>query len=119
MPGSWQAAGFGPWRWLEFVEHELLLFAAVCFVLGALDEMVVDLAWLRLRLTGRTRSERFTPTPGAALSGIVAVLVPAWREAAVVGAMLEHCRAVWPQRELRIYAGCYRNDAATMSGGAA
>jgi len=115
MPGSWQPAGFGLWRWLELIEHELLLFAAVFFVIGALDEMIVDLAWLRLRVAGRTRSERFTSTPGGGLSGIVAVLVPAWREAAVVDAMLAHCRTVWPQRELRIYAGCYRNDAATMA----
>ena len=115
MPGSWRQAGFGLWGWLEFVEHELLLFAAVCFVLGALDELAVDLAWLRLRLTGRTQSELFAPSPSAPLAGIVAVLVPAWREAAVVGAMLEHCRKVWPQRELRVYAGCYRNDAATMA----
>ena len=115
MPGSWHQAGFGLWGWLELVEHELLLFAAVCFVLGALDELAVDLAWLRLRLTGRTRNEVFTPPPDAPLSGIVAVLVPAWREAAVVGTMLEHCRKAWPHRELRIYAGCYRNDAATMA----
>ena len=115
MPGSWQQAGIGLWGWLEFVEHELLLFAAVCFVLGALDELAVDLAWLRLRITGRTKSEVFTPLPDAPLSGIVAVLIPAWREATVVGAMIDHCRKAWPQRELRIYAGCYRNDAATMT----
>ena len=114
MPGSWQQA-VGLWGWLEFVEHELLLFAAVCFVLGALDELAVDLAWLRLRATGRVKSEVFTPLPDAPLSGIVAVLIPAWREATVVDAMIDHCRKTWPQRELRIYAGCYRNDAATMT----
>ncbi|MCA1661200.1 MAG: glycosyl transferase family protein [Novosphingobium sp.] len=115
MPGSWHPAGYGLWRLLEFVEHELLLFAAVMFVLGSLDELVVDLAWLRLRLTGRTRPQRFSTSPDAPLAGVVAVLMPAWREADVVGTTLAHCRAAWPQRELRIYAGCYRNDAATMA----
>jgi len=42
------------------------------------------------------------------------VLVPAWQEASVVGAMLAHCLKSWPHAELRIYAGCYRNDIHTL-----
>ena len=115
MTGSFAFNGFDPWQWLEIVEHELLLFAAVFFLIGALDELAVDLAWLRLKLTGRTRPQRFSAAPDAPLRGIAAVLVPAWREAEVVAAMLRHCRASWPQHELRIYAGCYRNDAETLA----
>ena len=115
MGGSIDFAGFDPWQWLEIVEHELLLFAAVFFLIGALDELAVDFAWLRLKLTGRTRPLRFAAAPAAPLKGIAAVLVPAWREAEVVAAMLRHCRTSWPQRELRIYAGCYRNDAETLA----
>ncbi|HUQ13111.1 MAG TPA: glycosyl transferase family protein [Novosphingobium sp.] len=113
--GSFDLGGFGPWQWLEIVEHELLLFAAVFFALGAIDEFLLDLAWLRLRLTGRARAERFEGDPRAPLAGSAAVLVPAWREADVVSAMLAHALASWPQRELRIYAGCYRNDPATLA----
>ena len=115
MTGPFDLAGFDPWQWLEIVEHELLLFAAVFFLVGALDELAVDLAWLRLKLAGRTRPLRFVEVPDAPLRGIAAVLVPAWREAEVVAAMLRHCRASWPQNELRIYAGCYRNDPATLA----
>ena len=115
MTGPFDLAGFDPWQWLEIVEHELLLFAAVFFLIGALDELAVDLAWLRLKLAGRTRPQHFSAAPDAPLRGIAAVLVPAWREADVVAAMLRHCRASWPQRELRIYAGCYRNDPATLA----
>ena len=115
MGGLFDLAGFDPWQWLEIVEHELLLFAAVFFLLGALDELVIDLAWLRLKLTGRARPQRFAAAPEAPLRGIAAVLVPAWREADVIAAMLHHCRTSWPQHELRIYAGCYRNDAATLA----
>ena len=115
MGVSLDLTGFDPWQWLEIVEHELLLFAAVFFLIGALDESAVDLAWLRLKLTGRTRPQSFTATPDAPLRGIAAVLVPAWREAEVVAAMLRHCRESWPQRELRIYAGCYRNDPQTLA----
>ena len=115
MRGPVYFGEFDPWQWLEIVEHELLLFAAVFFLIGALDELAVDLAWLRLKLTGRTRPQSFAATPDAPLRGIAAVLVPAWREAEVVAAMLRHCRESWPQRELRIYAGCYRNDPETLA----
>jgi adsorption protein B len=108
-------ASFTALQWLEIVGHELLLFAAVWFAIGALDEMAVDLAWLRLRLTGRARTQTLDLPADAPLRGIAAVLVPAWREAAVIGAMVEHCLAVWPQEDLRIYAGCYRNDSETLA----
>jgi adsorption protein B len=115
MRGPFAFGGLDPWQWLEIVEHELLLFAAVFFLIGALDELAVDFAWVRLRLLGKTRPQPFVAAPAAPLRGIAAVLVPAWREADVVAAMLRHCRTSWPQRELRIYAGCYRNDPATLA----
>ena len=115
MRGPFGFGGFDPWQWLEIVEHELLLFAAVFFVIGALDELAVDLVWLWLKLTGRTHPLRVPSPADAPLAGIAAVLVPAWREAEVVAAMLRHCRQSWPQRELRVYAGCYRNDPATLA----
>ena len=108
----------GALRWLELVEHELLLFAAVFFALGALDELLVDLAWLRLRLAGKARdvsfASMFARAPDAPLSGPAAVLIPAWGEAEVIAAMLRHCRESWPQTAVRFYAGCYRNDSATL-----
>lgn len=103
------------WRGVELAGHELLLFAAVFFALGALDELLVDLAWLRLRLTGRARDQRATHAPDRPLEGIAAVLVPAWREAEVIGAMVRHCLANWPQDALRLYVGCYRNDPETLA----
>ena len=105
----------GVLRWLELAEHELLLFAAVFFALGALDELLVDLAWLRLRLAGKARDTPFTDNPAAPLSGLAAVLIPAWGEAEVIAAMLRHCRQSWPQTAVRFYAGCYRNDSATLA----
>ncbi len=105
----------GAWRWLELAEHELLLFAAVFFALGALDEMLVDLSWLCLRLSGKARDQRATGAPDAPLYGPAAVLIPAWGEAEVIGAMLRHCRTNWQQSAVRFYAGCYRNDPATLA----
>ena len=106
-------------RALSAFEHELLLFAAVWLAIGALDELAVDGLWLRLVLTGRGRARWLAAGsadgPPAPLRGVAAVLVPAWHEAEVVGAMLTHTLSAWPQRDLRIYAGCYRNDSQTLA----
>lgn len=102
-------------QWLAVVEHELLLFAAIWFAVFALDEMLVDLAWFRLRFSGGLRTERLTAPAQAELHGMAAVLVPAWQEAGVISEMVRHSFRAWPQRNLRIYVGCYRNDEATLA----
>lgn len=102
-------------QWLAVMEHELLLFAAIWFALGALDELLVDVMWLWLRLSGRAPTPRLTDDSKGELSGIAAVLVPAWRESAVIGAMVGHCLESWPQRNLRLYVGVYRNDEPTLA----
>ena len=105
-----------PLEWLALVEHELLLFAGVFFLIGALDELAIDLAWAWLRLTGRARTWRIerTGTSDRPLTGAAAVLIPAWHEEQVIEVTIAHALAVWPQRHLRIYVGCYLNDRATM-----
>ena len=108
--GAWS-----PLEWLALVEHELLLFAGIFFIIGAADELAMDLTWIWLRLTGRARA---VPIPqetshDGPLMGHAAVLIPAWREERVIAATIGHALTVWPQAELRIYAGCYRNDSAT------
>src|SRR5690242_3852382 len=105
-----------PLEWLALVEHELLLFAAVFFLIGALDELVVDGTWAWLRLTGRAKSWRIErgELRDAPLAGPAAVLIPAWHEAHIVEFTIAHALAAWPQRELRLYVGCYGNDPATL-----
>ena len=109
--GAWTALD-----WLLLVERELLAFAAFWFCVGLLDELAIDFAWLGLKLTGKARTPRLPVGYGAEpLSGAAAVLIPAFRESQVIGATIAHMLAVWPQRELTIYVGCYRNDAATLA----
>lgn len=111
--GTWPGQGLGL---LQAVRYELLLFAAFWFIVGALDEIAVDLAWLWLRLTGRGKAERLPRRcEGQPLSGRAAVVVPAWREAEVIGAMVRHTLDTWPQWQLSLYVGCYRNDPATLA----
>lgn len=114
-PAPLQRLQAPPWQWLALVEHELLLFAAIWFAVFALDELLVDLAWFRLRLGRGMRTRRLAHPAQAELRGVAAVLVPAWQEAAVIGEMVRHSFRSWPQHNLRIYVGCYRNDEATLS----
>ena len=105
---------------LMLFEHELLAFAAFWFCVGLIDEFAVDLVWFWLRLTGRAKTMRLPVGYGAEpLSGHTAVLIPAYQEAPVIGATIAHMLAVWPQRELAIYVGCYRNDAKTLAAASA
>lgn len=105
------------WHWLAVFQHELLLFAGVFFLIGALDDLAVDALWLWLRATGRA----LTPRRSRAalqrdpLRGAAAVMIPAWREAAVIGQTVRHTLDTWPHDDLRLYVGCYRNDPATLA----
>ena len=113
------AVGTGAWSvidWLLLVERELLAFAAFWFCVGLLDELAIDLTWLGLKLRGKARTGRLPVGYGAEpLSGASAVLIPTYGESAVIGATISHMLAAWPQRDLTIYVGCYRNDAATVA----
>jgi bacteriophage N4 adsorption protein B len=101
-------------HWLSLLERELFLFAAFWLVLGALDELAVDLAWLWLRATGRIPTRRADPPPPR-LSGHTAVFVAAWDEAAILATTLTQVSLAWPQPELRLFVGVYRNDPATFA----
>ncbi len=104
------------WQWLAVIQHELLLFAGIFFLIGALDDLAVDLAWLWLRVTGRTRTPRVrrSEIQSRSLNGKAAVFVPAWQEAEVITETIGHLLGAWPQDDLRLYIGIYRNDPATF-----
>ena len=106
----------GALPWLQVVQYELTLFAGFWFVVGMADEIAVDVIWGWLLLRGRVRSPRLAD--GIALrelAGIAAVFIPAWHEAEVIGATVAHALKAWPQENLRLYVGCYRNDPATVA----
>ncbi|QWC56267.1 glycosyl transferase family protein [Erythrobacter sp. 3-20A1M] len=110
------SAGFDAVHWLVLVQNELLLFSATFFALGALDEVAVDLLWLWGKLTGRIRTHRIDREAlPRTLAGRAAVLIPAWREEKVIAITIAHLLDAWPQAELTLFVGCYRNDDATMA----
>ena len=103
-------------QWLALVEYELLLFAGFFFLIGALDELAIDAVWGWLRLTGRARAFVMPREEmrGPSLAGRAAVLIPTWQEDRVICETIAHALAAWPQPELRLYIGCYGNDAPTL-----
>lgn len=70
--------GFTALEWLALVERELLLFAGSFFLLGALDELGIDIVWVWLKLTGRARTGRIdrAQARGHILAGKAALLIP-------------------------------------------
>lgn len=108
---------YDSWHLLALFQHELLLFAGVFFLIGAVDDVLVDVIWMWLKSNGKAKIGEvdrgaLTNRP---LNDPVAVFVPAWQESAVIGATVGHMLQVWPQRDLRIYVGCYRNDPDTIA----
>lgn len=100
---------------LRAFERELMLFAGFWFVLGISDELAIDAVWLWQRIIGKRRTHRLmADVEERALVGGAAVLIPAWQEAGVIGATIQHMLGAWKQSQLRVYVGCYANDAATL-----
>lgn len=104
------------WQWLALAQHELLLFASFFFLIEAVDDFAVDLYWIWLRLTGQAKTPRLDSEVIAqrSLAGDAAVFIPTWREADVIADTIAHALESWPQSNLRIYVGCYRNDRETF-----
>jgi len=101
---------------LQLMERELLLFASFWFIISALDELSIDFSWIWLRFTGRVRERQLNRDEEIRpLRGKTAVFIPAWHEAKVIGRTIGHMLRAWPQQELTLYVGCYRNDPETIA----
>lgn len=110
---------------LDFLQKELLLFASLSFVIGSIDDLVFDGLWifnsLKRKLFVYSRYKRATVESlgNPASARPMAIFVPAWQEAPVIGAMLRRCLQQWATSEFRIYVGCYPNDTETIAAVAA
>lgn len=99
--------------WLEWLvlgaSHELMLFASVGILLIGLDDLFFDALWLGMPRESQSDSGDQPP-----LAGTMAVFIPAWDEHRIIAAMLRRALAAWTGEDIRIYVGCYPNDAATL-----
>ncbi len=100
---------------LDAAARELTLFAAVGFLVGGVDDLLIDLAWLGHRLFGGSPRRALADLPAPPWPRALAVFIPAWDEAAVIGAMLRTALARIGHQRYRLYVGCYPNDPATIA----
>lgn len=91
--------------------------ALVIFLFG-LDDLVIDVAALARRLyRALVIFRRHRPLHEDDLrrnpEQWIAVMIPAWREAAVIGRMLETTATSFDYAHYRLFVGCYANDPET------
>jgi adsorption protein B len=106
---------------MQTARNELLLFAAVGLLLGGVDDLAFDIiygcrhVWRRFTIYRRYPRMTADILPAAQEPGTMAVLIPAWDEAAVIGAMLGHCLQQWRADDVHVFVGVYPNDTATLA----
>jgi adsorption protein B len=105
---------------VELLRNELLLFAGIGLLIGGLDDLLLDILYGTRRiwraLTVYSRIPRMTAPdlPPAGQAGPIAVLVPAWDEAAVIGQMLRRTLTLWRDEDVQLFVGTYPNDRPTI-----
>lgn len=105
---------------ITFINRELILFSAVGFLIGGIDELVIDLIWIARNFWRRlfvypshSRATSTTIAP-AQQPGCLAIFVPAWDEADVIAQMLSAATNRYGDANYMIFVGCYRNDPASI-----
>ena len=100
---------------------ELALFAGVGFLLFAVNDLAVDLIyfarrmWRTIRIYSRHQRAYASYFVFNKNPGLIAVLVPAWDESAVIASMLKAMLRRFDYDNYRIFVGHYRNDPATAA----
>uniref|UniRef100_UPI003450B03B glycosyltransferase n=1 Tax=Sphingomonas sp. TaxID=28214 RepID=UPI003450B03B len=98
---------------VDTLSRETMLFAAIGFLIGGIDDIAIDLVYLRHRAK-RAHRPSLDEFPVCQTPGRIAIFVAAWDEANVIGAMLRSALARIDYPDFRIYVGTYPNDPATM-----
>src|SRR5437763_5297894 len=106
---------------LSRIAAELALFAGVGFLLFAINDLLVYLiyfgrsAWRALAVYTRYPRAFASELPQSADPGLIAILVPAWDESAVIASMLRATLGRLEYSDYRIFVAHYRNDPATAA----
>lgn len=101
--------------------REVLLFAAIGIAIGGIDDLLIDILFGFRRiwrdLTVYARHPRMTTVtlPPSVNPGRIAIFIPAWQEAEVIGPMLRNALRQWRADAYRIFVGAYPNDPQTIA----
>lgn len=101
---------------LDGIARETMLFAAIGFLVGGVDDLAIDLVYLAYRLKRGVAAPRLTLDrfPLLETPGRIAVFIAAWDESRVIAAMLGATLARYDHPNYRLYVGAYSNDPATI-----
>lgn len=93
----------------------MIAATAVIFLISGLDDLMMDIAFVFWRLYRRfffSRRHRLLSTEllGQDAETRTAILVPAWKEAFVIGRMLENAIQTIEYSHYKIFVGTYPND---------
>ncbi|WP_174286271.1 glycosyl transferase family protein [Sphingomonas bacterium] len=105
-------------RAIDAVLREITLFAAAGLLIGGIDDLLVDLLFLRHRWFGQGADTALTNLPAPAVRSRFAVFVAAWDEAAVIGQMLATASTTLDHPDFRIFVGLYPNDRGSIDAAA-
>ncbi len=109
---------------MHILLRELLLVVAFGLAVSGLDDLFIDIVFFARMLWRRqTVYRRHARATAQSLRrqdpGLIAIIVPAWDEAAVIGAMLTDMTARLDYPRYRVFVGSYPNDPATAAAVAA
>lgn len=108
------------WFYWHSSYREMLLFSLIGFLVGGLDDFLVDLIWIARTVWRRiwvySRVERVSVATLAAPinPGEIAVFVAAWDESDVIKAMLTNLLTQFGSAKFHVFLGCYPNDPKTI-----
>ncbi|WP_332837967.1 glycosyl transferase family protein [Sphingomonas sp. MA1305] len=100
---------------VDVAARESMLLAATGIMIGGIDDAVVDLLFLWFASRRGAGCEPALVLQSVESSDPMVVFVPAWDEAAVIGAMLTAALERFNYSRYRIYVGVYPNDPRTIA----
>jgi adsorption protein B len=105
------------WQSFDLAVRTATYPVAGAIALNQLDELFIDAQYLLRGLYRRHRRAVSWETLARVEQKDIAILVPAWQEADVIGHMLEHSvsRIDYDRRRYSIFCGTYQNDPATQA----
>jgi bacteriophage N4 adsorption protein B len=109
---------------LHIATRELLEIAAFGIALSSLDDFAIDMLFFTRHIWRRGRIYRrhkrmFVEDLPPRTTGAMAIIVPAWDEADVIGAMLRDLTTRIDYPAYRVFVGVYPNDVASQAAVAA
>ncbi|MCB2015052.1 MAG: glycosyl transferase family protein [Sphingobium sp.] len=101
---------------ISFLHNEIIIFAVFGFIIGGIDDFIIDILYLIRKINRRLfiysiyRRMTGATLPQSAWPGEMAIFIPAWNEANVIGAMLRNSLNSWRAGGFHIFVGVYPND---------